>query len=145
MFLDDIGLAGKKQNIDSMWNVLMKQVDLGEPTTYLDHVYLGCTQRECETSKDIVDNYRNMFESRISAGAKEKLPCSRKPDADISLHGPMTWKVMQRNVRSDIASWRTKQLNNDTKSQVLAWMIINSSRKNSNLWENYQKFAHPLS
>ena len=31
-----------------------------------------------------MDNYRNMFESRISAGAKEKLPCSRKPDADIS-------------------------------------------------------------
>ena len=27
-------------------------------------------------SKDIVDNYRTMFESRISAGATEKLPCS---------------------------------------------------------------------
>ena len=36
----------------------------------------GCTQRQCETSKDIVDNYRTMFESRISAGATEKLPCS---------------------------------------------------------------------
>ena len=37
-----------------------------------------------ETSKDIVDKYRNMSESRISAKAKEKLPCSGKPDADIS-------------------------------------------------------------
>ena len=27
-------------------------------------------------SKDIVDNYRNMFESRISAGAVDKLPDS---------------------------------------------------------------------
>ena len=27
-------------------------------------------------SKDIVDDYRVMFESRISAGATEKLPCS---------------------------------------------------------------------
>ena len=27
-------------------------------------------------SKDIVDNYRTMFESRISAGTTEKLPCS---------------------------------------------------------------------
>ena len=26
------------------------------------------------TSKDIVDNYRNMFESKISAGATEKVP-----------------------------------------------------------------------
>ena len=57
--------------------------DLGEPTSCLDHVYLGCTQRECETSKDVVDNNRNMFESRVSARAKEKLPCSGKSDADI--------------------------------------------------------------
>ena len=40
---------------------------LGEPTSFLDHVYLGCTQRQCEISKDIVDNCRTMFESRISA------------------------------------------------------------------------------
>ena len=44
--------------------------------SFLDHVYLGCTQRECEISKDIVDNYRAMFESRISAGGTEKLPYS---------------------------------------------------------------------
>ena len=42
------------------------------------------SRRECETSKDIVVNYRNMIESRISAGAKEKQPCSGFPDADIS-------------------------------------------------------------
>ena len=57
-----------------MWKVLNKEVDLGEPTSFLDHVYLGCTQRQCEISKDIVDNYRTMFESRISAGGVEKLP-----------------------------------------------------------------------
>ena len=58
-----------------MWKVLHKEVDLGEPTSFLDHVYLGCTQRQCEI-KDIVDNYRAMFESRISAGGTEKLPYS---------------------------------------------------------------------
>ena len=65
-----------------MWKVLNKEVDLGEPTSFLDHVYLGCTQRQCEISQDIVDNYRTMFESRISAGATEKLPCSE--DLSIS-------------------------------------------------------------
>ena len=59
-----------------MWKVLNKEVDLGEPTSFLDHVYLECTQRQCEVSKDVVDNYRTMFESRIPAGAAEKLPCS---------------------------------------------------------------------
>ena len=62
----------------------MKDVDLGDPTSFLDHVYLGCTQRDCPTSKDIVDNYRNMFEFKISAGSEEKLPFSEKLGANIS-------------------------------------------------------------
>ena len=69
----DITLAGNKQKINPTWKILMKDVDLGEPTSFLDHVYLGCTQRECQITKDIVDNYRSVFESRISAGATEKL------------------------------------------------------------------------
>ena len=76
VYVDDIKLAGKKQYINLMWKLLNKEVDLGEPTPFLDHVYLGCTQRQCQTSKDTVDNDRIMFESRISAGATEKLPCS---------------------------------------------------------------------
>ena len=76
MFVDDIKLSGKRQNINPMWKVPNIEVDLGEPTSFLDHVYLGCTQRQCEMGKDIVDNYRAMFEPRISAGGTEKLPCS---------------------------------------------------------------------
>ena len=59
-----------------MWKVLNREVHLGEATSFLDHEYLGCTQRQCQIRKDIVDKYRAMFESRISAGATEKLPCS---------------------------------------------------------------------
>ena len=55
VYVDDIKLVGKKQNIDPMWKVPVKDVDLGEPTSFFDHVVLGCTQRKCETSKDIVD------------------------------------------------------------------------------------------
>ena len=51
-----------------------ENIDLGEPTSFLDHVYLGCTQKQCQISKSTVDNYRTMFESRISAGGLEKLP-----------------------------------------------------------------------
>ena len=35
VYVDDIKFAGKKQNIDPMWKVL-KEVDLGEPTSFLD-------------------------------------------------------------------------------------------------------------
>ena len=78
MYVDDIKLAGKKQNIDPMWKVLNKEFDVGEPTPFIDHVYLGCTQRQCEISKDIVDSHRTMFESRISAVRTEKLPFPQK-------------------------------------------------------------------
>ena len=73
MYVDDIKLVGKKQNLDPLWKALNKEVDLGETTSFLDHAYLRCTQRQSETSKDIVDNYRTMFESRISVGGVEKL------------------------------------------------------------------------
>ena len=67
----------------------MKVVDLKDPTSFLDHVCVGCTQRECQIGKDIVDNYKSMFESRISAGTMGQFPgtkATEKPDAEaISL------------------------------------------------------------
>ena len=50
-----------------MWKKLMKHVDVDEPTSFLDHVYLGCTQRECRPNEITIDEYRKKFESRISA------------------------------------------------------------------------------
>ena len=125
----------------------MKDVDLGEPTSFLDHFYLGCTQRDCETSKDIVDNCGHMFESRIFVGAMEnyqKLKVQGNVSQAFSLHGLMIWNVMQRNAWKDIANWRTKQLSNHTKSQRHAWMIINIKKKKMSQLENCPQFAHSL-
>ena len=93
-----------------MWKVLDKEVDLGEPTSFLDHVNLGCTQRQCEISKDIVDNYRAMFESRISAGRTEKLPysenlCSSSWSYDMAGHAK---KCVERYC--ELANKTTQQL-----------------------------------
>ena len=138
VYVDDINLAGKKQNIDPTWKTLMKEVDFGEPTSFFDHVYLGCTQRECQTSKDIVDSYINMFESKISAGAMDKLPVSENSDAKISSWScdMVTWNVMQRSAWKDIANWQTKQLNSYTKSQHHALTTINSKQKKMDQLEN---------
>ena len=48
-------MAGKKRNIDPMWKVLRKEVDLGDQRLSLIMCTLGCTQRQCEVSKDFVD------------------------------------------------------------------------------------------
>ena len=62
-----------------MWKKLMKMVAIDEPTSFLDHENLGCTQRECKPNETTVEQYTNMFESRISAGATEKLSGWQKP------------------------------------------------------------------
>ena len=59
MYVDDIKLAGKKQNLDPMWKVLNKEVDLGEPTSFLDHVYLGCTQRKMRNKQRYCGQLQN--------------------------------------------------------------------------------------
>ena len=58
VYVDDTKVAGKKQNLDLMWKKLMKHVDLEKPTSFHDHVYLGCTQRECKLNDGMVDEYR---------------------------------------------------------------------------------------
>ena len=84
-----------------MWKLLNKKVDLGEPTFFLDHVFLDCTQRQCQISKDIVDNYRTMFESRLFAEEQRNYQSLK---IFVFFHGLMMWSVMQRNVWNDIVS-----------------------------------------
>ena len=111
VFVDDTKLAGKKQKIDPMWKILNKEVDLGEPTSLLDHVYLGCTQRKFEISKEKLDNYRTKFESRISACGSEKLPFFQNLRISSLSYG---WSC-EKNVWNENVSWRTRRLINTTK------------------------------
>ena len=141
VYVDDIKVAGKTQNINSMWKVLNEVVDLGEPTSFLDREKLRCTKRQCEISKDIVDIYRTMVESRFSAGATGNFHTLR---IFVFLHGLMTWLVMPRSVWNDIVRWQTRRLNNSTKYQLLALMTTTSKKKNRNPWENCHKYAPKL-
>ena len=56
-----IGICGrhesgwKKAEYGSHVKKLMKNVDLDETTSFLDHVYLGCTQRECKPNEIIIE------------------------------------------------------------------------------------------
>ena len=136
VYVDDVKLAGKKQNLDPMWKVLHKEVDLGEPTSFLDYVYLGCAQRECKISKDIEDNHRNLCESRMSAGALEKLLSSEK--LMVPWHG-RSCKEMRG---LDIAHYRTKRLITQSRNSMywrpsiqrrrnrICWRIVKSVRTN---------------
>ena len=126
VYVDDIKLVRKKQNINPMWKVLMKQVDLGEPTSFLDHVHLGCTQRECKTTKK-----STFTEICFNPGSPQEQNKSYLVQGDLTQTStcPMMWKVRQRNVWKDIVSWRTKGLNNSTKYPLHALMTVISKKK----------------
>ena len=44
--VDGIKLAGKRQNLDPMWKLFNKEVNLGEPTSFLDNVHLGYNAKQ---------------------------------------------------------------------------------------------------
>ena len=63
--------------------------------SFLDHENLGCTQRECETSKDTV----TITEICLNTGSLEEQKKSYLVQGNLtqtSPHGPMMWKVVQR-------------------------------------------------
>ena len=125
--MSDIKLAGKKQNLDPMWKILNKEVGLGGPTSFIDHVYLECTQRQLEMSKEIVDNYRTMFKSRISAGATERLP-------SVEIQKIFTWshdmESHAKKLWNAFVNWQTKQRNSCTKYPLLVLTTISSKKNN---------------
>ena len=117
----------------------MKNVDLDERISFLDHVF-GCTQCECKPNKIITDEYRKMFESRISAGATENLPGWEKPHAKTAA----TWKDMLKSALIRVAIWQTKRQSSCTQFLLLAWTTITPRKRNLGQLENCQKYAHKM-
>ena len=94
--------------------LVMKDVDLGEPTSFLDHVYLGCTQRKCQIGKDIVDKLKK-FESM------EKLPEAKAPGKPET----NTFSSWSYNMESRAKKCVEKDCELATKTTQQIWMTTN--------------------
>ena len=113
--VDDIKIGWKETKSWSDVESTQQRSWFGRTNIFPGSCILGrCTRRQCEISKDIVDNYRTMFESRMSAGGIREITNSSKYSYFLMVlwHG---WSL-QRNVWNDIVSWQTGRLNNFTKS-----------------------------
>ena len=109
---------------------------------------LGCTQKECQIRKEILWIITEVSSNQGFLLGLQKNNQKQKPRRNLMkkryLHGPMIWKVMQRNEWKDIASLRTQQRSNYTKSRRHALTTTNSRKKTWDLLENCQTFAHRL-
>ena len=57
VWMTKIGWKGK--TLDPVWELLDKEVDLEEPISFLDHVYLGCTQRQMRNKQRYCGQLQN--------------------------------------------------------------------------------------
>ena len=83
-------------------------------------MYIWVALKESKISNDFVASYGGMFESRISAGAKEKLlaRASGKPDAETI----SSWSHDMEGHAKKCVDMQMQRLNNCTKSQRHVWM-----------------------
>ena len=114
---------------------LLKNVDLDEPTSFLDHG---------KPNEIIEEEHTKMFESRNFCWSNWIVTrvgkASRNNSRMVLRHGrtcsKMRWAVL----------WFGKQekWSSCTKFQLLAWITTNSRKKNLYQSENYHKFAHKV-
>ena len=115
VYVKDIRMAGTKQNRTLKWEKLIRNVDLDEPTSFLDHVYWGWTQRECKSNETIWEKYREMLNhvfllehlTNYPGGEKN----SRKNSCVVLRHG----RTCSENALRYIAGWQIWRRSNCTK------------------------------
>ena len=110
------------------WKKLMKLVDLGEPTSFFDHVFLRCTQPECKLNESFFDEYRKCSNHESQPEQLNSYLAGRNPTRTRSL-GFTTWKDMQRNVLNGTANWQTTQSSNCVRSLHHVLTTISSKKE----------------
>ena len=51
-----VKMVGHKQNLAPVWQKLMRDVDIEEPTSFLDHFYLGCLNGIANQMTNLLDS-----------------------------------------------------------------------------------------
>ena len=87
------------------WETLQKEIDLADPTPFIDQVYLGCTQREAKVDPHVVQSKNELFtqltRTRETREADDKFQTKEHICWERSLLGAVIWKVMPKNALMD--------------------------------------------
>ena len=100
IYVDDIKISEEKQTMGPMCKKLMKNVDLEDPTSFLDNEYLECTQRECKTNEIIFEKYTKKVWITSFCSSNWKVTrlgeVSRKDSCVVLRHGRTCAKYVER-------------------------------------------------
>ena len=110
---------------------MVKTVDID-----LHHFFTTCIWQALNVKvnrmKQSLEQYTNMFESRISAGGTQNPPGWQRHHAQNSSVVRRHEGNMLSNALNDTVDWQTREWSNFTKFRIFAKMIIISNKKNLN-------------
>ena len=102
-----------------MWKKLMKEVDVDEPTSFLDHVYYGCIQRDCKPNDDMLEQWKYYL------------------GGTNFMQKTMAWSYDKCT-----ANWRNKRAEQLYTFSSLCFDDHQFKKEDLNQLENHQKFDH---
>ena len=73
-YVDDLKMVGRAESIAPMWKKIRSKIDLDPETALVDHVYLGCTQREKKPSKTVIRDKQEFIAKLLSNQTKDSDP-----------------------------------------------------------------------
>ena len=67
VYVDDVKVAGKAENLAGLWAALKTKVDLDPPSPMNHQVYLDCTQHDVPPITRLTNKKQDMFRQLITA------------------------------------------------------------------------------
>ena len=106
---DDIKIGRKMQNKAPVWEKLMKLVDLGEPTSFLDHVKnWDVLNVNVKRTKVLLTNKKKCWNHDFLQQQLKSYQGWRNFTQRLS-RGPATWKDILKSALRDIVNWQNKK------------------------------------
>ena len=107
----------------------MKGVDPDEPTSFLDYVYLGCTQRECEPNDGIGGTVQRHVPVTSFCWSNLGITRLGQESRKNSKRGLTTWRDTPKSAWRDSANRQTTgQISEDSKSTSAGILSMLGSR-----------------
>ena len=100
----------------------MKLVDIGETTSFLDHMCVGRFQHERKPDESIFDEYRESSNHELLLVQVKNCQGGRNFTHTRS-NGLTTLKVIRKSALKETVKWQLKRQSSCIKSQLPAWMI----------------------
>ena len=122
-----------------VWKKLMKLADLGEPTSFLDRVFVWCTQRECNPYGIIIKEHKETLDHEFLQQQMKNFQGGRNLTQKRS-RGPTTWKDMRQNALSNRRWFQKARLGNGWRtvqcvfSNCFEVLIFGTNWKTDILW-----------